>query len=26
VFNRTAASAVGVTIPQELLRRGEAIN
>jgi ABC-type uncharacterized transport system substrate-binding protein len=26
VFNRTAAAAVGVTIPQELLRRGEAIN
>lgn len=26
VFNRTAAATVGVTIPQELLRRGEAIN
>jgi ABC-type uncharacterized transport system substrate-binding protein len=26
VFNRTAAAAVGVTIPQELLRRGESIN
>jgi ABC-type uncharacterized transport system substrate-binding protein len=26
IFNRTAAAAVGVSIPQELLRRGEAIN
>jgi ABC-type uncharacterized transport system substrate-binding protein len=26
VFNRTAAAAAGVSIPQELLRRGEAIN
>jgi len=26
LFNRTAAAAVGVTIPQELLRRGESIN
>jgi putative ABC transport system substrate-binding protein len=25
-FNRTAAAAAGVSIPQELLRRGEAIN